>query len=614
MSLRTKTFIIIGITLACLIAALYIVSQTILLRSYQQLETQSVQGDVQRGLNAVSDEETVMHATNHDWAHWDDAFQFMKDGNQVFLDANTNDSVFDTYQLNFMVFIDSAGKVTFQKGFDLVNTKEVPVPDGLKNALSVDGPLLKPVSADGKLNIDGVSGLITISEGAFIVASTPILPTNLQGQPIGSLVWGRLLDQREISSIASRTRLSIEMLPINDPNLPADYHIAESSITDSAPIDVTPLGADKVTGYTLLRDITNAPILIFRISSARSIYNQGQTSLSYFLIALLVLGVAFILVTLVLLERVILSRLAYLNTTVTKIRTSSDLDTRIAYSGKDELANLAKSINEMLGAMANAQNELLVARDQALEASQFKSQILANVSHDARTPLSVIKIRVEMLQKGIYGPLTDVQRKTLTSVTTNADQLLGFISNLLHEGQLESGKLRLLNAEFSPSDLMKTVENSMTPLANAKGLEVTTKIADDMPAIIYGDSERLSQILFNLVGNATKFTEQGRIGVKMSLPDPEHWAIEVSDTGLGIPLEAQDRIFEAFWQVDGTTTRTVNTGVGLGLSIVQQLTILMNGRVTVKSEIGSGSTFTVTLPLQHRTEEGDTARVLSVNR
>jgi signal transduction histidine kinase len=136
----------------------------------------------------------------------------------------------------------------------------------------------------------------------------------------------------------------------------------------------------------------------------------------------------------------------------------------------------------------------------------------------------------------------------------------------------------------------------MEMLAATKGLKLKADIGADMPALLIGDLARLQQILVNLVSNAIKFTESGKVQVNLCRPDAARWIMQVSDTGIGIPLEAQARIFEPFVQVDGSITRE-QAGSGLGLSIVKQLTHLMGGEITVKSEVGQGTIFTVILPL-----------------
>jgi signal transduction histidine kinase len=601
MSLRLKTLLIVGITLVGLILGVYIISQTILLRSYVQLEQQNVTRNVQRVLNAVNDEISVLHSANIDWSHWNDTYQFMDDRNTAYLDANTQDGSFISYELNFMVYRAADGKIVFSKGFDLNQNKEAPLPAGLEPFLQSDSPLVNfPATESG---MGGIGGLIMLPGGPLMVASTPIYPTDLNQPPRGVLIWGRLLDARKIKDIAERTQLSLEIAPLSNLSGRPDFVSAQQLVTADNPIPVLALSNDTAAGYAVLKDVTDQPILMLRADVPRSIYQQGLTSLSYFLILMVLLGGAAIVVTLFLLERTVLSRLAFLTSSVAKIETDTEHLPHIEMKGEDELSQLTTSINSMLDAIAHAQDAMRLARDEAVEASAFKTQILANVSHDARTPLTVISLRTEMLQRGLYGPLTDTQQKILESISTNSGQLLSFINNLLHEGQLKSAKIQLSSVAFTPADLLNTLENSMQPLAANKSLAFRTELGADVPAKLCGDPERLNQILFNLVGNAIKFTDKGSVQASIRRADRDHWQIRVEDTGIGIPPEAQKRVFEAFWQVDGSSTRTVTSGVGLGLSIVKQLTDLMGGSITLDSQLGVGTVFTVTLPIVEPKEE-----------
>ncbi len=251
-----------------------------------------------------------------------------------------------------------------------------------------------------------------------------------------------------------------------------------------------------------------------------------------------------------------------------------------------------------------AEEALAQAHEQALEANRLKTQLLANVSHDMRTPLGVILGRSEMLQQGVYGPLSERQRAALTDIITSTEQAMTFVNNLLGQAQIESGKIIFNIRAFSPARLLETAQSTARALAQAKGLELTTSIAPDIPARLQGDSYWLQQILTNLISNAIKFTDEGRVSIRIYRADEQHWAMEVSDTGCGISVEAQAYIFEPFRQVDGTVRRRQHACSGLGLSIVKELTTLMGGEIQLVSEIGKGSTFTVLLPLEP-TEEAD---------
>ena len=274
---------------------------------------------------------------------------------------------------------------------------------------------------------------------------------------------------------------------------------------------------------------------------------------------------------------------------------------------KCPIVNENGEVTQVLGVATDItelkQAELVLtrARDEALEASRFKSELVAKVSHELRTPLGSILGFAEMLQDGLYGPVSGEQQVVTENIIESTQYLTGRVNELLDQARLEAGKLPLQLAPFAPADLVGDVLSKMGVLAGNKGLGLTADVAPNIPPMIEGDSDRLKQILINLVGNAVKFTDQGMVGLRLYRPDAAHWALEVTDTGPGIPPEAQADIFESFKQVDGSITRQ-HIGTGLGLSIVKQLTDLMGGQVKLQSELGQGSTFTVLLPLE-RTEE-----------
>jgi len=232
-----------------------------------------------------------------------------------------------------------------------------------------------------------------------------------------------------------------------------------------------------------------------------------------------------------------------------------------------------------------------------MEADRLKSQLLANVSHELRTPLNAIQGYSQLLVEDAYGALTGEQQTTIRRILLNTTQLQGMVNNLLDRAQMEQGKLVLRNAPFSPADFLEATHTALNILAVTKGLALTSEIAPNVPTMLTGDVLRLQQILFNLTSNALKFTEKGSVHARIFLPDDAHWALEVTDTGIGIPLEAQAHVFAPFWQVDSSATREYR-GSGLGLSIVQQLSDLMGGKITLTSQPGKGSTFLIVFPME----------------
>jgi signal transduction histidine kinase len=196
----------------------------------------------------------------------------------------------------------------------------------------------------------------------------------------------------------------------------------------------------------------------------------------------------------------------------------------------------------------------------------------------------------------VFGPVTGEQIDATAKILDSTHYLTSLVNELLNQARLDAGRFSLKRDTYAPAAMLERVESKIIDLARNKGLNLVTDIAADVPELVSGDSDQVQQILVNLVGNAIKFTNEGAVTVTFYCSDPTHWALQVTDTGPGIPADAQAYIFEPFRQVDGSMTRQ-HQGAGLGLSIVKQLVDLMGGQITVASKVGQGSTFTVILPL-----------------
>jgi len=228
-------------------------------------------------------------------------------------------------------------------------------------------------------------------------------------------------------------------------------------------------------------------------------------------------------------------------------------------------------------------------------ASRHKSEFLANMSHELRTPLNAVLGYTELILDSIYGEVPAKIRDAMTRIDKSGRHLLGMINDVLDLSKIEAGQLALSLADYSMKELVHTVFAAVESLAAEKKLALNVDVAADLPRG-RGDERRLSQVLLNLVGNALKFTEAGQVRVRAGLKDGE-FLVSVSDTGPGISAADQQRIFEAFQQVDSSLTRKKG-GTGLGLSIARRIVELHGGRLSVDSVLGKGSTFSFTIPVR----------------
>ena len=261
----------------------------------------------------------------------------------------------------------------------------------------------------------------------------------------------------------------------------------------------------------------------------------------------------------------------------------------------DQLAEQALNLDMKNAALTGAQDQL---RQRALElerASRYKSEFLANMSHELRTPLNSSLILAKLLADNASGNLNDEQVRFAQTIYSAGNDLLHLINDILDISKVEAGKLELVPEEVPLRRMVEGLARTFEPLARQKMLDFSVAIDPNVPPAITTDRQRVEQILKNLLSNAVKFTDSGKVAMTLGVT-PEGWVqFGVRDSGIGIAQDQQDKIFDAFHQADGTTSRRFG-GTGLGLSISRDLTNLLGGTLNVSSQPGEGSLFTLSLP------------------
>ena len=262
-------------------------------------------------------------------------------------------------------------------------------------------------------------------------------------------------------------------------------------------------------------------------------------------------------------------------------------------------------------ALDNATYDLVEMNKKLELASEMKSQFTARTSHELRTPLSAIIVFSDLALRDAYGPLNEKLRNALEHVSNSARHLKTVINDILDLSKIEAGGLEIFDEPFDLTDLVHTVESACLQLAEEKNINSSIWVSPEMPERLIGDDDRLAQVLLNLTGNAIKFTEEGEVEVRIEPQGTAKWRMIVRDTGPGIPEDQFATIFKAYRQLDRTASPSKVKGTGLGLAIAYNLVQMMGGDIEVESELGVGSTFTVTLPLRlPETSDEEAVKVL----
>lgn len=355
LTLRKKTILILGLTLTGLLIVMYFAVSRIVTGGFSEVETAETARNVDRAVDAISNEVADLDRITRDWASWDDTYAFIEDHNQAFVSSNLDtESSWVNNRLNLMMFIDASGDIVYAGGFDLEGGTKVPVSPGMSQLPGLnDGQLRRHDDLSA-----GYHGLILLPEGPVLVSSRPILTSDSEGPSRGTLIWGRYLNGAELDRISVLVHLPVAVQIAGGSSLPGDFGTAEEAIAAGQSIYVSPLGNDAIAGYAAIADIFGNPGLTLRVDTPRDIYNEGRSTLLYFGIAILIVGLTFGLITLLLLERSVISRMARVSSRVRDIGEREDLAARIDIAGTDEVSGLAAVINQMLAGLERSQTDL----------------------------------------------------------------------------------------------------------------------------------------------------------------------------------------------------------------------------------------------------------------
>ncbi len=624
-ALSNKVLAAVSATFLVLFVGQYSIARCIISRSYTQLEQEKTLTNIERLQGSVTKEVEELTAVSNDWGWWNATYEYVQDRNLAYEQENLQYDTISRLALDFLVILDAKNQPVFASFLDA----------GSESLY----PLTPKMLADLKLQTDQVisdpqkitaSGLVLLDRTPSLLSISKILKGDKTGPAVGTLVMGRWVDDEKLAAFSDTTRQPIQSFLASSQGLPADAIRAIDQMTQTqAATNVQVINEDQIAGYALIADMDHHPQLLLQTRMRRDIYQKGKTSLHYFLASTVVIGLVFCLLMLVLIRKLVLSRLESLSLQVSQIGNSpseeSSCDRRIHLSGQDELSDLAGTINHTLNQLNQRTQELKVSKRVAEEAktiadraNQAKSSFLANMSHELRTPLNAILGFAQLLTK--ERTLTDYQREKISIINRSGEHLLSLINDVLDMSKIESGCIDLVLSSFDLYYLLESLEDMLQLKAQSKGIELVVEVDESLPRYVYADERKLRQILLNLLSNAIKFTKIGSVTLKVSKSalnpakselagqDAQNWKVQcqsdqnnllalkkqrllfaVIDTGTGISAQELTQVFQPFVQTD--SGRQSQEGTGLGLPISRKFVELMAGDLSVTSQIGKGSTF-----------------------
>ena len=582
-------WLVLSVLLLCT-AGQVLVQRYVVYPGFETLEANKAHDDIQRCIDAVRREQYHVGLLATDWATWDDTYAFIEDGNDAYKASNLTEEAFEGNRIDLILFLDKNHQIMFSQTFNSGDGEDNSL-DGTEQCQAIQQSL-------GMLiwDKDKVDGVLETSSGIVLISSRPILTSQGDGPCRGRLIMGRFLDEEMLDLLREQTKVSFDI-----------------AITDRGS-DAAPLGeiavrysnAAELDASGVFETLMDERVAQVNAVLPRLITLAGRKVIQFSLAA--TVGTVMLLLwgLLWFVQCFLVRQVEHFSDHIKGIRKSQDLSARMKPGRIEEFRRLSLEYNQMMSRLdredqrrKRAERRLLKSirnarelKEKAQAADIAKSEFLANMSHEIRTPMNSIIGFCDVLSE---EPLTAEQRDYLGHIHKSGRALLSLINDILDLSKIESGNFTLLPVDAELNEILTDAVGAMRPLAERKGIDLEFAADADLPERFYVDPERVRQCLINLIGNAIKFTDSGRVRVRVfpeAVAEAPLICFEVQDTGIGIPQDRLGSIFDAFMQADGSTTRRFG-GTGLGLTITRTLAEMMGGTLAVTSEVGQGSTFTL---------------------
>ncbi len=557
MNIRAKTLLIISTTLLGLLIVIYWASAAILTANLKVLEKQATMENVDRVRDAFTQRIERIDTTTSSWAQWDDTCRFLKDGNRAYIEANLTPASITTAKSNVFVLMRTDGLMVFGRNHDLKSIKNLPLDPQLKSVIKPGSLLLRHSS-----NRDRHIGILQTKPLPLLVVTRPVVNNSGGGPVRGTLLTGVYLSASEVQEISKITHLNVESRRLNASPLLADFQLARVQLPTSKAIWVNPLDADTIAGYSLIDDIFGQPALLLRVTARRDIFRQGQLGIRNVLVALLISGIIFGIVTLMLLERLVLSRVSRLSREVQSISEQRDFSKTVGVEGRDELSNLSTNLNSMIRTLHAALLQKESDRN-AIEASlREKDTLLKEVYHRVKNNLQIVSSLLSMQSDGIE----EVETRLLFEDSRNRVRSMA----LVHEKLYQSTDLGRINFGEYLDNLSHTLLRSYSNRGGQIALQLETETVQLDLDLAVPCGLIVNELITNSLKYAFPKSRSGIITVGLKKCADGQLCLSVSDDGVGIPAN-----FE------------VDEAQSIGMQLVTGLTQQLEGRYELKRGNGT---------------------------
>ena len=553
MKINSRVFLILGITVLVLILALNIIAQMFILSSSARIEEQQSDANVLLIMDQIRYDTDQLGTKARDWAVWDDSYRYMTDQNPEYFNAVISPvTTYESLQIDGLLFYDISGNLVASQGYDPERKMLTNLSVSTKSYFSKNLNLLSG-SRGGKKK----AGIVSLPDGLFLVGMHTILPTSGSGPGQGTLIMLQPLDNTQIASIRSRFHLPVAFYNLNDPAIRDDPMVSQLSGAGAPLIRSRVQNGQIFAGYTLIQDIDNQPVMLLEVDTPRTVSQQVMASVSSLIAAFLIIGIIYIIVTLLLLHWFIISPLIALDSVMKKITHQGDLSERLPVSGDDEITSLKQTLNSLLQELQDKEIALTEANRKA---NVYPDHYLDILTYEILNVTLSLKTYADLIREG-EGKHDEEYAVRITEALNHNLSVIRNIETISRIYKKSPGQEPIFLEDLLKKEIRDYPEEKI-------------RWNDDCAIAVLGD-EMLGTVLHNIIAYRIASGDPG-VEILVSARDNNDGNVEVSviDTGKGIPDEMKVQVFDPV--IKGPDS---GGSYGMGLHIVKLLIEAYGGRV-----------------------------------